>query len=98
MKLNPILTQLPPITGGVLKTPVETPKESFGDLLNHQLQKVDQAQINADELSQKLVSGMEVELHDVLIAAEEAKLMLEMTMQVRNKVTEAYKEMMNMQL
>jgi flagellar hook-basal body complex protein FliE len=98
MKLNPILTQLPPITGGVLKTTVETPIESFGNLLNHQLQKVDQAQTKADELSQKLVSGTEVELHDVLIAAEEAKLMLEMTVQIRNKVIEAYKEMMNMQL
>jgi flagellar hook-basal body complex protein FliE len=98
MKLNPILTQLQPIAGGVLKTPVEMPKETFGHLLNHQLQKVDQAQTKADELSQKLVSGMEVELHDVLIAAEEAKLMLEMTVQIRNKVIEAYKEMMNMQL
>ena len=88
MPLNAV-TQQAPATGG-------TP--TFGELLSSQLDKVAQAQGKADVMTQQLVSGGSVELHEVLIATQEAKLMLEMTMQVRNKVVEAYKEMMAMQI
>ena len=38
------------------------------------------------------------DLHEVMIAVEEANLALNYTMQVRNKVVEAYQEMMRMQV
>jgi len=104
MAINPILTQMMPLnnlvqqSAGMNGVAGEAGTVNFGDLLKSQLQKVEDAQIRADGLTQQLVSGESVELHDVLIATQEAKLMLEMTMQVRNKVVEAYKEMMTMQL
>lgn len=107
MTINPVLTQMMPLnnlvqqTTGIAGAAGEAGAGgavSFGELLKTQLQKVEDAQIKADALTQQLVSGESVELHEVLIATQEAKLMLEMTMQVRNKVVDAYKEMMNMQL
>lgn len=107
MVVNPVLTQMMPLnnlvqqTTGIAGAAGETGATgtvTFGDLLKTQLQKVEDAQVKADALTQQLVSGESVELHEVLIATQEAKLMLEMTMQVRNKVVDAYKEMMNMQL
>lgn len=106
MAINPVLTQMMPMNnivqqGGISGAVGEAGAAggvSFGDMLNTQLQKVEASQAKADALTQQLVGGEPVELHEVLIATQEAKLMLEMTMQVRNKVVEAYKEMMNMQL
>lgn len=98
MKLNPIVSQMLPLNGLAQPTATSTSQVSFGEMLSTQLGKVEQAQTKADVLTQQLVSGQKVELHEVMIATQEAKLMLEMTMQVRNKVVEAYKEMMNMQL
>lgn len=98
MKLNPIVTQMLPLNGLPQSNATSPGQVSFGEMLSSQLGKVEQAQSKADALTQQLVSGQKVELHEVMIATQEAKLMLEMTMQVRNKVVEAYKEMMNMQL
>ena len=43
------------------------------------------------------VNGEPVELHQVMAAAEEAGISLEMLVEVRNKVTEAYRTVINMQ-
>lgn len=96
MKINPGLPLLTPLSNQATKPEAGT--ESFSAMLKSQLQKVEQSQIKADSLTQEMMTGGKVELHEVLIATEEARLMLELTMQVRNKVMEAYKEMMNMQL
>jgi flagellar hook-basal body complex protein FliE len=72
--------------------------ESFEAMLGKQLQKVEEAQVRANDLTQSLVAGENVDLHTVLIATEEARLSLEMTIQVRNKIIDAYKEIMNMQI
>jgi len=107
MAINPVLTQMMPLShiiqqgagiSGAAGEAGAAGSMTFGELLNTQLQKVEASQAKADALTQQLASGAPVELHEVLIATQEAKLMLEMTMQVRNKVVEAYKEMMNMQL
>lgn len=98
MKLNPVMTQMMPLNELTQQTPPTTGAPSFGELLSSQLDKVAQSQGKADLMTQQLVSGGSVELHEVLIATQEAKLMLEMTMQVRNKVVEAYKEIMTMQI
>lgn len=98
MKLNPVMTQMMPLNTLTQQNPATGTTPSFGELLSSQLEKVAQAQGKADAMTQQLVSGGNVELHEVLIATQEAKLMLEMTVQVRNKVVEAYKEMMTMQI
>ena len=44
------------------------------------------------------ISGVSDDIHSVIIAGSKADLALQMTLQVRNKVMDAYKEIMNMQI
>lgn len=71
---------------------------NFKDMLNDALNKVNNQQIEADKLTNDFISGDVDDLHTVLIATEEARLSLELAVQVRNKCVEAYKEINNMQL
>lgn len=68
--------------------------QAFGDAL-HQLQ---QLQARADELTVQLAQNQPVDLHQVVIAGEEASLAFQLAIQVRNKVVEAYQEIMRMQV
>jgi flagellar hook-basal body complex protein FliE len=56
------------------------------------------AQNESDKLTGQLVTGEVQDVHEVMIAAQKASLSLQMTVQVRNKVVEAYQEVMRMQL
>jgi flagellar hook-basal body complex protein FliE len=67
-------------------------------VLNEQLNKLNDKQVEADNYINDLISGKDVDLHQVMIATEEARLSLELAVQIRNKIVEAYKELNNMQL
>ena len=56
------------------------------------------AQVQSDIMTEKLANGENVQLHDVMIASQKASIMLETTLQVRNKVVEAYQSIMRMQI
>ena len=71
---------------------------SFGDIINKEIDKVNEAQIKADKLTTGFMTGEVDDLHSVMIATEEARLSLELAVQIRNKVIEAFKEVNNMQL
>ncbi len=70
----------------------------FKDVITKELNKVNNMQVNANNMTMDLISGEIDDLHTVMIATEEARLALELAVQVRNKVVEAYKEINNMQL
>ena len=71
---------------------------SFGDLLSRQLNQIEATQNHADRMTQDLITGQTDDLHSVMAAAEEARITLEMSLQIRNKAIEAHKEITNMQL
>lgn len=71
---------------------------SFKNIISNEIEKLNNQQIKADQLTQGFISGQVEDLHTVLIATEEARLSLELAVQVRNKCVEAYKEINNMQL
>lgn len=62
------------------------------------MEKLNHKQVEADKMTQDFIMGRVDDLHTVMIATEEARLSLELAVQVRNKVVEAYKEINNMQL
>lgn len=70
---------------------------SFADLLKSALAEVNKLQQEADEASLRLATG-EAELHQVMIAAEKASISLQLTLAIRNKLLDAYHEIMRMQL
>lgn len=70
----------------------------FKDLLTNAIQQVNEQQIESRKLTEKLITGEVTDLHEVMIAAEKASISLNLTVQVRNKVVEAYQEIMRMQV
>ncbi|AMX84044.1 flagellar hook-basal body protein FliE [Geobacillus subterraneus] len=73
-------------------------QKQFAAFLKEALNNVNDAQIQADALTEKLVRGENVQLHDVMIAAQKASITLQLTLEIRNKAIEAYQEMMRMPL
>ncbi len=71
---------------------------SFPKILESLVNQVNDLQNKADESVQKLVSGEAESIHQVMIAIEEADLAFRLMMEVRNKLIEAYQEIMRMQV
>lgn len=71
-------------------------QQSFGQFFKEAINDVNRKQNESDLMTQKLVLGGNVELHDVMIAAQKASIALNATMEVRNKVVEAYQEIIRM--
>ena len=69
----------------------------FGNLLSDALQSVNQLQGQSSELATRFDQGdRSVSLADVMIARNKSSVAVEATVQVRNKMVQAYKELMNM--
>lgn len=62
------------------------------------IKEVNDAQQEARSKQTALMTGQPVEIHDVMIAMEKASVAMQLTMQVRNKVLEAYQEISRMQV
>ncbi|MGL5150844.1 MAG: flagellar hook-basal body complex protein FliE [Clostridium sp.] len=71
---------------------------SFGDVLKAGLEELNNKQIASQNATEMLVKGEDIEIHEVMLAAEEAKIALNMAVEVRNKLVEAYQEINRMQL
>ncbi len=81
--------------GSALKVKAPTGNKegaSFADSLSEALNEVNQLQLNADKAIEDLVTGKSKNIHETMIALSKAELAFKLTMQVRNKVMEAYKE------
>lgn len=70
----------------------------FQDLFSSAVQKVEAVNQNASVTVEKFLSGEGGELHTAVLATTRADLAFEMFMQARNKVVNAYQEIMKMQM
>lgn len=68
------------------------------NLFMHELNKLNQTLISSEVLLQDLATGKTDNIHHVMLALEDAKLSLQMALQVRNKVVEGYQEILRMQV
>ncbi len=84
-----------PSVSGVPSSPGES---SFGSVLTDAISKVEGFQQNADASVNRFLSGEGEELHHVAIAGQQAELSFQLFMQVRNKITAAYTQVMQMQV
>lgn len=71
---------------------------SFGEVLMAGLHRVDAHIASADALVRQFAVDDSVPVHQVTMALEEARLSVELAMQVRTRLVEGYRELMNMQL
>ena len=70
--------------------------EGFGEMLNAGIQDVNQKLIKAKDRGDRLAAGDNVEIHDVMIAGQEADIAIRLAAQLRNQAMEAYREVMRM--
>lgn len=80
------------------KTKETSNGSSFAETLKNSLDDINTQQVNADNLSNSFIKGDDVDVADVMLAGEEAKVSLQYAVQVRNKLVDAYQEIMRMQL
>lgn len=81
--------------GTALPVPEESgTKGSFSNLLEGALGEVTAAQEKAGTLVRQFAIGGNVDLHQVMIALEQASTAMNLTVQVRNRIVEAYQEVM----
>lgn len=81
-----------------VKGPGDAPPANFADTLNQAIQNVNQLQKSADKGMQDLATGRTENVADVMIATEKADIALKLMVQVRNKIIDAYQEIMKMQV
>lgn len=101
MITNPLLNPINPIrmneTSSAAKvTPAET-AQSFGAFLKDAIDSVGEQEKQARRLTDDFLVG-KADVSQLMIASEQAQLSLQLTSQIRNKVIEAYQEIMRTQL
>lgn len=72
--------------------------KSFADTLNEAINSVNEMQRTSDKKMQDLATGRTDNIADVMIASEKADIALKLMVQVRNKIIDAYQEVMKMQV
>jgi flagellar hook-basal body complex protein FliE len=97
---------MPPITGisQIAGTTIEAAVKGtakpgeFGSLLEASIENLEKPRTDANEAVSRLISGNGEELHSTLMAVQRAELTFELGLQVRNKIVQAYQEIMRMQI
>ncbi|AFK86786.1 MULTISPECIES: flagellar hook-basal body complex protein FliE [Thermoanaerobacterium] len=91
--INPI-SQISAV--GSVGTSNTTSNTSFGDILKTAISDVNNLQLKAQQDDQMLVTGDINDIHNVMIDATKADIALELTIQIKNKILDAYQEIMRM--
>ncbi len=71
---------------------------SFGKLFENAVDRVERLQNVTDDKLDRFLRGEDQEVHDVVLAAQRSELAFDYFLQVRNKVVQAYQEIMRMQM
>lgn len=71
---------------------------AFQDVLTNAIQKVESIGQNASTSVERFLAGEGEELHTTILATQQAELSFDLFLQARNKVVNAYQEIMRMQM
>ncbi len=78
------------------KSAANSEKESSGVSFNDMLNDLSESQISTDNLIQQLAAGEDVDIHQVMIAAEQTDINFQIALAIRDKLVESYQEIMRM--
>lgn len=82
---------------GALPVEGATKVPSFGDLMTQAVNKVNDVQKNSSAMAEAYERGVAgVDITDVMIASQKSSVAFQATVQVRNKLIDAYRDVMNM--
>jgi flagellar hook-basal body complex protein FliE len=82
----------------VAKVSVPEPQNTFGDLLTQGVSHVEHKLQAANDMVRQFALDESVPIHEVTIALEEARIAVDLAIQIRSRLVEAYREIMNTQL
>lgn len=71
---------------------------SFKDVIKAALDNVNEKQVQSNQNIQNLIKGENVSMHNVMLSAQEAQLSMQLMIEVRNKIYDAYQELNRVQL
>ena len=74
------------------------PVKTFGEFLVDELRKTNELQLESDRLNAALAAGRIEDISQVVVAGQKADIALQLTLQLRNRATSAYQEIMRMQV
>lgn len=94
LKLIPVVSK----DIGQISSPIESGNKNFGEFLTQALGEVNKLQNDSAQATFDLAAGKLQDVSQVTIAAEKATIAMQLTMQVRNKMIDAYQEVMRMQV
>ena len=80
------------------ETKVDKPVKSFGEYLVDSLKKVNELELESEKLNAALAAGRIEDVSQVVVASQKAEIALQLTLQLRNRATAAYQEIMRMQV
>lgn len=95
MQIEPIgqsLQSTPPVLAATQQG------SSFAEMLTHAIDVVSDAQSRADQAVERVAEGDLESVHEALLAIQQATQGLKLLVQVRNKIIEAYQEVMRTQI
>lgn len=72
--------------------------QGFSNVLKEKLDEVNNLQLQNEINNKKFIDGEDIDIHQVMIGASEAKISLQYAIEIRNKLVEAYTELNRMQL
>ena len=87
-----------PTIGGEKNSATSSTQKSFADTLKDAIGSVNDMQKSSDKAAQELATGRTDNVADVMIATEKADIALKLMVQVRNKIIDAYQDVMKMQV
>ena len=102
-QINTSLRVVDPDLGRIAQSesmaPAGAPKETgFLEAMQKSMESVNEDQLQADHSIKELVAGKSKNIHETMLQIQKAELSLKTMMQVRNKILEAYKEIIRMQV
>lgn len=86
------------LSTGSAKGTSATEGASFADFLSQAIEEANEATGNSSAYTDALLSGEVTNLHDVTIASSETTLAISLVVQIRDRLVEAYNEIMRMQV
>jgi len=89
---------LPSFGGSLLASRKPAGQSQFSEMFHDAVDRVEQFRTNANQQVNAVLNGESEDIHSAIMATQKAELSFELFLQVRNKVVQAYQEVMRQQI
>lgn len=93
-----LVSHLQSMAGPLSPTPASQTGAGFSDMLEQAVSETSRAEVAADRAVEKFSTGESRNLHEVILSLEQADISMRLLVQMRNKILDAYQEIMRMQI